>query len=106
MRNWTVFVSALSLIVSHQLSYAQTPATGSLTVAFAAEATVMDPTRSSAGVDQYYFTQLFEPLIRFDPDLKPVNWLAKSWRVEGTHERPIIDVRLRPGVKFHNGDPT
>ena len=25
--------------------------------------------------------------------------------MEGTDEKPIIDVSLRPGVKFHNGDP-
>ena len=46
-----------------------------------------------------------EQLVRFDPDLKPVNWLAESWSVEGTAEKPIIDVHIRKGVKFHTGDP-
>ncbi|WP_245286179.1 ABC transporter substrate-binding protein [Bradyrhizobium sp. WSM1417] len=34
-----------------------------------------------------------------------VNWLAESWSIEGTPDEPIIDVHLRKGVKFHNGDP-
>ncbi|MHC1950428.1 ABC transporter substrate-binding protein [Bradyrhizobium sp. UFLA06-06] len=76
-----------------------------LVAALAAEGTVLDPTRSCAGVDEYFTRQMFEQLVRFDPDLKPVNWLAASWSIEGTAERPIIDVHLRKGVKFHNGDP-
>ena len=34
-----------------------------------------------------------------------MNWLAQSWSVGGTPEKPMIDVHLRPGVKFQNGDP-
>ncbi|MHC1950440.1 ABC transporter substrate-binding protein [Bradyrhizobium sp. UFLA06-06] len=76
-----------------------------LVAALAAEPTVLDPTKSTAGVDWYFFGQVFEQLVRFGPDLKPVNWLAESWSIEGTAEKPIIDVHLRKGVKFHNGDP-
>ena len=76
-----------------------------IVAALAAEGTVLDPARYSAGVDQYFIGQMFEQLVRFDPDLKPVNWLAESWSIEGTAEKPIIDVHIRKGVKFHNGDP-
>ena len=76
-----------------------------LVAALAAEGTVLDPARYSAGVDQYFIGQMFEQLVRFDPDLKPVNWLAESWKIEGTPDKPIIDVHIRKGVKFHNGDP-
>ena len=38
---------------------------------------MLDPARYSAGVDQYFIGQMFEQLVRFDPDLKPVNWLAE-----------------------------
>jgi peptide/nickel transport system substrate-binding protein len=81
------------------------PATGTLTVAFAAEATMLDPTRSSAGVDQYFFGQMFEQLVRPDPSLKRVNWLAESWEVKQEDGKPYLDIYLRKGVKFHNGDP-
>lgn len=80
-------------------------ASGSLTVAFGAEGTTLDPTKYSAGVDHYFIGQLFEQLVRYDPDQKPVNWLAQSWEVQSENGKPVIDVHLRPGVKFHNGDP-
>lgn len=81
------------------------PAQGSITVAFAAEGTVLDPAKYSAGVDQYYVGQFFEQLVRPGPDLKPVPWLAESWTVEDADTKPVLDVRLRRGVTFHNGDP-
>jgi len=106
MRRASLLILALGLLASVQPSRAQTSGSrDTLTVAFAAEATTVDPSRTSAGVDQYFISQMFEQLVRFGPDLKPVNWLAESWSLQGTPEKPIIDVRLRPGVKFHNGDP-
>lgn len=81
------------------------PASGSLTVALAAEPTTLDPVRFSAGVDTYGVGQLFEQLVRPDPQGRPMNWLAEKWEIGGTPEKPIIDVRIRPGVKFHNGEP-
>jgi len=80
-------------------------AKGDLVAAFGAEGTVLDPTKYSAGVDHYFIGQMFEQLVRYDPDLKPVNWLAQSWELQEQDGKPVIDVHLRPGVKFHNGDP-
>ena len=78
---------------------------GSLTVAFAAEGTVLDPAKYSAGVDHYFVGQMYEQLIRPGPDLKPMNWLAESWTVTDPETKPILEVTLRKGVTFHNGDP-
>ena len=83
---------------------AQGAATGSLKAAFAAESTVMDPFKYSAGVDQYYISQMFEQLVRPDPALNNVNWLAEKWEVNDNNGKPIIDIQIRKGVKFHNGD--
>ncbi|MDA9504419.1 glutathione ABC transporter substrate-binding protein [Bradyrhizobium sp. CCBAU 11386] len=98
-----VLAAAFGLLALNATVSAQTKDT--LVAALAAEATVIDPTRSSAGVDGYFYSQMFEQLVRYGPDLKPVNWLAESWSVEGTADKPIIDVHIRSGVKFHNGDP-
>ena len=100
-------IAAAAVFSLPVLAHAQAPkpATGSLTVAFGAEATVLDPTHSSAGVDQYFFGQMFEQLVRTGPDLKSLNWLAETWSVEDAGGKPVIDVHLRKGVKFHNGDP-
>jgi len=99
-------LAAALLLTLPALAWAQKPkaATGTLTVAFAAEATVLDPFKYSAGVDTYFISQMFEQLVRPDPSLKDVNWLAESWKVDENKGKPIIDIRLRKGVKFHNGD--
>ncbi|WP_281399895.1 ABC transporter substrate-binding protein [Microvirga zambiensis] len=73
--------------------------------AFAAESTVLDPTKLIAGVDQYYLSQMFETLVRPDPTGKTVNWLAESWSLQEENGKTVIDIHLRKNVVFHNGDP-
>ena len=92
------------LLMTGQNGHAADPK-GTVVAAFAAEPTTMDPVRYSAGVDTYGISQTFEQLTRTDPSGKTVNWLAESWSVGGTPDKPVIDVHLRPGVKFQNGDP-
>lgn len=73
-------------------------------IAFGAEATQVDPTRSTAGVDAYFTDLFFEQLLQTTPELEQVNWLAQSWEVVTEAGKTRIDVTLRQGVKFHNGD--
>ncbi len=80
------------------------PAKGELTIAFGAESTTMDPFKYSAGVDLYFVSQISEQLLHPYPDLHVGNWLAESWTVNNNGGKPIIDVHIRRGVKFHNGD--
>ena len=57
MKPWITGLAAASLAA---LPLAQGLAqSGTLTVGLGAEATIMDPTRSSAGVDSYFFGQMF-----------------------------------------------
>lgn len=80
--------------------------TGQLTVALGAESTTMDPAKYSAGVDQYFIGTMFEQLVKPTPDGKSENWLAESWSIDTSDpQKPVIDVHIRPGVTFHNGDP-
>jgi peptide/nickel transport system substrate-binding protein len=97
-------VFALGVALCPTLASAE-DTSGSLTIAFGAEGTTLDPTKYSAGVGDYFISQMFEQLVRFDPDQKMVNWLAESWELQEEDGKAVIDVRLRPGVKFHNGDP-
>lgn len=98
-------LSAAVLMLALVARPAAAQGAGSLVAAFAAEPTTLDPVRYSAGVDLYGVSQVFEQLIRVDPSGKVVNWLARAWSVGGTAEKPVIDVQLRPGVTFQNGDP-
>lgn len=107
MTHWRASLLAASFLAIPSVAFAQAPkpATGSLTVAYAAEATMMDPAKYAAGVDQYFFGQIFEQLVRPDPNLKRVNWLAEKWELKEENGKPYLDIHIRKGVKFHTGDP-
>ena len=110
MPRWSKAVPAAALLAAALLAspgMAQTPkpATGTISIAFGAEAVMLDPARSAAGVDQYFFGQMFEQLVRVDPSLKKIPWLAESWSVKQEGGKPYVDIQLRRDVTFHNGDP-
>jgi peptide/nickel transport system substrate-binding protein len=73
-----------------------------LTIAQPAEATTMDPGRSTQVLTVNYFYNLYDALTRWDAALKLQPGLATSWKqlTETTWE-----FTLRPGVKFHDGAP-
>jgi len=107
MKQWCAgfLTAALAAAPLTAIAQAPKPAAGGLTIAFAAEATMLDPIRSAAGVDQYFIGQMFEQMTRTDPSLNRVNWLAEQWEVKYDGDKPYLDIHLRKGVKFHNGDP-
>ena len=47
------------------------------------------------------FTSIFDPLAAYDPKMKYVPALAESWNV--SEDARTWTFKLRPGVKFHNG---
>lgn len=98
-------VLGLALALALAPTAASAQGGGTVTAGFGAESTMLDPVKYSAGVDHYFMGQMFEQLVRVDPQQRIVNWLAESWKVEEVNGKPVIDVRLRKGVKFHNGDP-
>src|SRR5437764_11729348 len=99
-------IRALTLALAVTLpANAEGPVKDTITVGFATESTTLDPSRAAAGADYYFIAQMFEQLVRRGPDGKPVNWLAESYSIENNDGKPLIDVHLRNGVKFHNGDP-
>ncbi len=64
----------------------------------------LDPIRSADLVSQTVVNNLFDPLVRLDPDSgRPVPALAERWSVsaDGLTWRFV----LRPGVRFHDGRP-
>ena len=79
-------------------------ATGKLTIAFAAESNVLDVTKASAGVDWYFISQINELLIQGTPQLEIKRRLAESWKLTQEGGKPVIDINIKKGVKFHTGD--
>lgn len=73
-------------------------------VALAVESPQVDPTRSLGALDEYFVTLFYEQLLNTDPDGNRVNWLAESWSFDHVGDGYVLAVKLREGVKFHNGD--
>ena len=92
-------VVALLLAVFASAAHAQ-PVT--ITISPPAEATTMDPGRSTQVLTVNYFYNLYDSLIRWDTALKLQPALATSWR---NVNETTWEFTLRQGVKFHDGSP-
>lgn len=71
-----------------------------ITIAQPAEATTMDPGRSTQVLTVNYFVNLYDTLTRWDTSLRLVPGLATSWK---SLNDTTWEFTLRPGVKFHDG---
>ena len=67
-----------------------------------ADITKLDPHLSTLIDDIFVSFNMFDALTTRDPDLKLLPQLATEWKA--TNEQ-TWEFKLRPGVKFHNGDP-
>jgi peptide/nickel transport system substrate-binding protein len=73
-----------------------------ITIAPPAEATTMDPGRSTQVLTVNYFVNLYDTLTRWDGSLRLQPGLAVAWKnVNDT----TWEFALRQGVKFHDGAP-
>ena len=96
-----VSVVALLALTAPARALAQGPA-AEITIAQPAEATTMDPGRSTQVLTVNYFYNLYDTLTRWDVALKLEPGLATSWR---TVNETTWEFTLRPGVRFHDGTP-
>src|SRR5262245_65214618 len=67
-----------------------------------AEATTMDPGRSTQVLTVNYFVNVYDTLTRWDTALQLQPGLATAWK---TVNETTWEFTLRPGVKFHDGSP-
>ena len=73
-----------------------------ITIAQPAEATKMDPGRSTQVLTVNYFYNLYDSLLRWDTTLQLQPGLATSWKALNETTWEFL---LRSGVKFHDGSP-
>jgi peptide/nickel transport system substrate-binding protein len=73
-----------------------------ITISQPAEATTMDPGRSTQVLTVNYFYNLYDALTRWDATLKLQAGLATSWK---NVNETTWEFTLRQGVKFHDGAP-
>jgi peptide/nickel transport system substrate-binding protein len=95
------FAAAVALVVA-----LSTPAAAqkgfTITIAPPADATTMDPGRSTQVLTVNYFANLYDTLTRWDTSLKLQPGLATAWK---NVNETTWEFTLRPGVKFHDGSP-
>jgi peptide/nickel transport system substrate-binding protein len=76
--------------------------TGTLTIAQGVDAESMDPYVTTSSASKGMVWTIFDRLVYRDLDLKIQPGLALSWR---TLDDNTWELKLREGVKFHNGEP-
>jgi len=96
----SLLAATLALALTAAPAAAQKGAT--ITIAQPADATTMDPGRSTQVLTVNYFHNLYDTLTRWDVNLKLQPALATAWKPVG---ETAWEVTLRSGVKFHDGTP-
>ena len=93
---------ALALLVVLALAVPAWAQARQITISQPADATTLDPGRSTQVLTVNYFVNIYDTLTRWDNELKLQPGLATSWKqVNDT----TWDFTLRPNVKFHDGSP-
>jgi peptide/nickel transport system substrate-binding protein len=96
----------LTLAGATGLAAAAPPAAGQgsrqIVIAQPADATTMDPGRSTQVLTVNYFANLYDTLTRWDTALKLQPGLATAWK---SVNETTWEITLRAGVKFHDGSP-
>ena len=76
---------------------------GIVAIGMTAEPVTLDPATGFTGFDYPYLYPLYDRLVDFEPstlELRP--GIARQWSFIGP-DRRILELRLREGVKFHDG---
>jgi peptide/nickel transport system substrate-binding protein len=92
-----------ALLASVLLATAPASAETVLRIGLNDDPDALDPTISRAYVGRLVFAALCDKLFDVTPDLKIVPQLATSY--EWAADNRSVTLRLRPGVKFHDGEP-
>lgn len=76
---------------------------GTLRLAFSADPAGFDPSKGPSGMSHVVIEQVYSTLMALDAEANPYPDLAEWADVSG--DGLAYTFRLRPSVKFHNGDP-
>lgn len=108
-KRFTKYLALILSCVSCQTLIAQTATTDNRPIVRVAVQQIsnsgaLDPLREQSNVGTRVLPMIYAGLIELDTvgDLKPMASLAESWK---RIDDRTIEFTLRPGVKFHNGDP-
>ncbi|HEX6775752.1 MAG TPA: ABC transporter substrate-binding protein [Methylomirabilota bacterium] len=94
--------AALAVLVLFAAAVPAAAQPAQIVISQPAEATTMDPGRSTQVLTVNYFVNMYDTLTRWDPALQLTPGLATSWK---TVNETTWEFTLRPNVKFHDGSP-
>ena len=100
-----LLVSAVTLTIASVLSWgaqAQPQSSRDLAVVLGSEARSLDPSIDTNGLTLPITNTIMQTLARTNRKLEIVPLLAESWKPVAVDKWQI---KLRPGIKFHNGEP-
>src|SRR5215217_8328948 len=95
----TVFAATAALALWSGVAAAQT----TLRIGLAEDPDILDPTLARTYVGRIVFASLCDKLFDIDETLNIVPQLALAH--ETSQDGKTVTIRLRPGVKFHDGEP-
>ncbi len=98
----TMRAAAMAAVSAFALATAVPAQAQSLTMAVGAQVTSLDPHYHALSPNYAVATMIFDALTQFDSEARLQPGLAESWKPVG---ETVWEFKLRPGVKFHNGNP-
>lgn len=96
-----VWLLLAALMPAASATHAQSPPAGQLVIAQGTDAVTMDPHNTTQMTAMQPFNFVYEKLLNRDKDMKLVPELAESW---ASRDPLTWEVKLRKGIKFHNGE--
>lgn len=104
-----VVVAAISFAVWHFLHEPEgaptPPLGGTLTIAHAEDANILDPARTDQGYALEVNSLIYDALITLDDNMNYIPLLAENWSWHENENNMYIEFKLREDVKFHCGHP-
>ena len=98
MKRLAIAAAAAGLLFGSSAAFAQT----TLRIGLAEDPDVLDPTLARTYVGRIVFASLCDKLFDIDENINIVPQLALSH--ETTEDGKTVTIKLRPGVKFHDGE--
>ena len=95
-------VATLAAVLVLATAFPVAAQTAQIVISQPAEATTLDPGRSTQVLTVNYFVNVYDTLTRWDTSLQLQPGLATSWKTVNDTTWEFV---LRPGVKFHDGSP-
>jgi peptide/nickel transport system substrate-binding protein len=103
MTRWWRQIAAGCLIAAATISWIGAASAQTLRIGLAEDPDILDPTLARTYVGRIVFAAMCDKLVDIGPELEIVPQLATEW--QWTDGNKGLVLKLRPGVKFQDGEP-